>query len=153
MEEQGKRGHGFTPGLGSRGGDARDEQEGWTLSHASPPTPCSTVGKQLVLAVIHVGPLEGFKLMIVLSDLHLRKSSLGPGLGAVELGEALVLLRRYPLLHPTGAGLQSRGVTGSTPWPPGALCFSSLIRLSIASAQQNTKCADEITALRAEGQS
>ena len=106
-----------------------------------------------VLAVIHVGPLEGFKLMIVLSNLHLRKSSLGPGLGAVELGEALVLLRRYPLLHPTGAGLQSRGVTGSTPRPPGALCFSSLIRLSIASAQQNTKCADEITALRAEGQS
>lgn len=36
---------------------------------------------------------------------------------------------------------------------PGMLCFSSLMCLSIASARQKTKCVDEITALRAEGQS
>lgn len=132
------------PGMSRRGGHC----------HLPPRPPhAPRWASSWVLAVIHVGPLEGFKLMIVLSDLHLRKSSLGPGLGAVELGEALVLLRRYLLLHPTGAGFQSRGVTGSIPRPPGALCFSSLICLSIASAQQNTKCADEITALRAEGQS
>lgn len=105
-----------------------------------------------VLAVIHMGPPDGFKLMIVLIRFAFEKELLGPGLGAEDRGR----------LGPPQA-LSSAAPHWS--WPPeqrghwlntqatGRLRFSSPIRLSIASARQNTKCAHEITALRAEGQS
>lgn len=79
---QGKRGHGFTPGLGSGEGDAGDEQEG---GHHHPP-PCPPHAPQWasswVLAVIHMGPPDGFKLMIVLIRFAFEKELPGTGLGS-----------------------------------------------------------------------
>lgn len=96
--------------------------------------------------MIGVGPLEGFKLVIILIRFAFYKDL--PGTWLRSLGSSQAFSHPYPLEQTSGAG-------GSAARPRflGTYCFSLLMCLSRASAQQKTKCADEITALRAEGQS
>lgn len=79
---RGKCGHGFTPDLGSGGVDSGDEQEGGHHHPAPCPPHAPRWASSWVFAVIHVGPLEGFKLMIVLIRFAFEKELPGTGLGS-----------------------------------------------------------------------